>query len=83
MPSFLRQNSSWSYKQAIMVRILRAFLNNVSQVEMKTPLSLKPGKEGMSILTFHKIFFCDIASSHSIMLTEIPSIKLRRHEASV
>jgi acetyl esterase/lipase len=72
MPSFLRQNSSWSYKQAIMVRILRAFLNNVSQVEMKTPLSLKPGKEGMSILTFHKRILCDIVSSHFAMLTEKP-----------
>jgi acetyl esterase/lipase len=37
---------------------------------MKTPLSLKPGKEGMSILTFHKRIFCGIVSCPFTTLTE-------------
>ncbi|KAH8750118.1 Alpha/Beta hydrolase protein [Hyaloscypha sp. PMI_1271] len=46
LPSFTRQSSKWSLRQALGVRILQAVLKNMSDVEMKTPGSLKPGKEG-------------------------------------
>jgi hypothetical protein len=36
--------------QALVVRILQAVLKNMSDVEMKTPGSLKPGKEGDSFV---------------------------------
>lgn len=46
IPSFTRPHTRWTWKQAVRVRIVRAFLWNASITEMKTPLSLKPGKEG-------------------------------------
>lgn len=40
IPSFLRQHPQWSYKQALVVRILSAFLKTISQAEhgKATPL---------------------------------------------
>jgi acetyl esterase/lipase len=46
LPPSTRPTKKWSYNQAIRRRILHAFLTNGSLVEMKTPESLKPGKEG-------------------------------------
>ena len=50
LPSFLRPNPKWTYMQAVSVRVLRAYVQYMWQVEMKTPLSLKPGKEGIYYL---------------------------------
>lgn len=45
LPPFLRQHPTWSYRQAIMVQIVKTFLWNASMVEIKTPLALLPGAE--------------------------------------
>ncbi|KAB8346057.1 hypothetical protein FH972_023109 [Carpinus fangiana] len=45
IPSSLRPHAKWTLRQAIGVRVVKAFLYNVASVEMKTPLSLKPGSE--------------------------------------
>lgn len=45
LPPFLRQHPTWSYRQALMVQIVKTFLWNASMVEIKTPLALLPGAE--------------------------------------
>lgn len=46
LPPGTRPTKKWSYSQAIRRRVMHAFLTNGSLVEMKTPESFKPGKEG-------------------------------------
>jgi acetyl esterase/lipase len=46
IPSFLRQNPKWTYKQALGVRVLKEFLRYMSIVEIRTPTVLRQGKEG-------------------------------------
>jgi len=46
LPSSTRPTKKWTYNQAIRRRIFHALLTNGSLIEMKTPESLKPGKEG-------------------------------------
>jgi len=46
IPSSLRQNKNWTYRQAVGVRILKAFLGYMSVIEIKIPTPLKPGREG-------------------------------------
>lgn len=46
VPAPLRQNPKWSFLQAVRVRIVRAYLYHASIIRMRTPLSLKPGREG-------------------------------------
>src|SRR4051794_31774653 len=46
IPPSLRPNKSWSFAQAIRMRVLKAALQNMWHVEMKTPESLKPHGEG-------------------------------------
>lgn len=45
IPSFMRPHPKWSYRQAILVRIVRAFLWNSALVAVKTPLSITADKE--------------------------------------
>ena len=45
IPSVLRQNPKWTWKQAVRVRVVRAFLYWCSQVEMITPFDLTSGAE--------------------------------------
>ncbi|KAF2207039.1 hypothetical protein CERZMDRAFT_115390 [Cercospora zeae-maydis SCOH1-5] len=45
LPSSLRQHKDWTYRQAILVQIVKTFLWHASVVEMKTPLSLLPEAE--------------------------------------
>ncbi|PIA94788.1 hypothetical protein CB0940_08038 [Cercospora beticola] len=45
LPSSLRQHKDWTYRQAILVQIVKTFLWNASMVEVKTPLSIIPGAE--------------------------------------
>jgi acetyl esterase/lipase len=45
LPSSGRPHRSWSHKQAIRVRIVKAFLKHSSAVQVKTPQDLKPGPE--------------------------------------
>ena len=45
LPSRLRQNPKWSYRQAIAVRLLRALLWNLSMIEVRVPFPLSPGAE--------------------------------------
>lgn len=45
IPSFLRQNSKWTYQQALRVRLLRVFLYHASIVQIKTPTPLAAGAE--------------------------------------
>ncbi|KAF7194543.1 Esterase [Pseudocercospora fuligena] len=42
LPVSMRPHPAWSYKQSIMVQIVKSFLWNASMVQVKTPLSLKP-----------------------------------------
>ncbi|TVY85247.1 Steryl acetyl hydrolase, partial [Lachnellula suecica] len=42
----LRPHPAWTFSQALRIRILRAALQNFWHVEIATPLSLEPGKEG-------------------------------------
>lgn len=46
IPAVLRQTKKYSYNKAIRVRVMKAFLTHLSQVELKTPESLKAGAEG-------------------------------------
>lgn len=54
LPSSLRQSPKWTYAQAVRVRVLRAFLYNMSLVRVKTPLSLEPGREGDQFVVIQK-----------------------------
>jgi hypothetical protein len=45
LPRAGRPHSTWTMGQAIRVRIVKAFLAHSSAVQVKTPLSLSPGKE--------------------------------------
>ena len=51
LPRHLRQHPNWTFRQSIMVRIIRAYLYNTSIAEASTSLSLKPGKEGARFVT--------------------------------
>ncbi|KAE9378595.1 alpha/beta-hydrolase [Stipitochalara longipes BDJ] len=65
LPSFNRQSSKWSLRQALGVRILQAVLQNMSAVEIKTPENLNPGKEGDRFVTIQpakKNHYIDIVS---------------------
>ncbi|PSS23400.1 hypothetical protein M430DRAFT_97522 [Amorphotheca resinae ATCC 22711] len=46
IPKFLRQHPEWTYRQAIGVRILKAYLNTISPIAHGTSTSLSPGAEG-------------------------------------
>lgn len=46
IPSFLRQNPKWTYKQAIGIRLTKEVLRWMAAVEIATPLPLEGGKEG-------------------------------------
>lgn len=52
LPASFRQNPRWTLAQAIRVRLARAFLYNVSLVELKVPCSLAPGAEKERFVTF-------------------------------
>ncbi|KAF1809760.1 alpha/beta-hydrolase [Eremomyces bilateralis CBS 781.70] len=41
----LRPNPKWTFRQALMTRIVRSFLYHSANVEVRTPLSLRPGGE--------------------------------------
>ncbi|SMR49236.1 unnamed protein product [Zymoseptoria tritici ST99CH_1E4] len=45
IPSGTRPHKSWTYRQAILVQIVKSFLWNASMVQVKTPLSLSPNAE--------------------------------------
>jgi len=45
-----RPSKHWSYRQAIQVQILKALIKNFTAVEIKTPESLNPGKEGKQFI---------------------------------
>lgn len=45
LPASMRPHPKWSYRQAILVQVIKSFLWNASMVEMKTPLSLLPQAE--------------------------------------
>jgi acetyl esterase/lipase len=45
IPSSLRQHPQWTYKQALSVRIARAFLQNIWLMEIAPSGTLSPGKE--------------------------------------
>ena len=45
LPSATRPHPQWSYKQSVLVQIVRSFLWNAAMVQMKTPLSLLPQAE--------------------------------------
>ncbi|KAK7185754.1 alpha/beta hydrolase fold-3 domain-containing protein [Paraphaeosphaeria sporulosa] len=44
--TLVRQHPAWSFRQALALRMTRAFISVVSVVRMRTPLPLTPGKEG-------------------------------------
>jgi acetyl esterase/lipase len=45
IPTGLRPHPAWTYRQAILVQIVKSFLWNASMVQVKTPLSLLPNAE--------------------------------------
>lgn len=46
LPPQLRQDRDWSYRQALMNKLLKSFLRNYTAAHVKQPLSLKPRFEG-------------------------------------
>ena len=46
IPSLLRQNPKWTYKQALGVRVTKEFLKWMATIEVVTPTKLEAGKEG-------------------------------------
>jgi hypothetical protein len=48
IPAFTRPHPQWTYRQAIKMRLVKAFIFALSFVENVTPLSLEPGTEGDS-----------------------------------
>ncbi|KAL5440494.1 hypothetical protein PMIN07_006118 [Paraphaeosphaeria minitans] len=44
--ALVRQHPAWSFRQALALRVSRAFISIVSVARMRTPLPLVPGKEG-------------------------------------
>ncbi|KFY50470.1 hypothetical protein V495_00270 [Pseudogymnoascus sp. VKM F-4514 (FW-929)] len=51
IPSVLRQNSRWTYTQALGVRIVKAYLSFASAIEMRTTIDLRSGGEGARFVT--------------------------------
>ena len=45
LPTPLRQHPKWTYRQALMNKIMRTMMYHCSLVEVRTPLSLEPGAE--------------------------------------
>jgi acetyl esterase/lipase len=45
IPRFTRPHPLWTMQQAIRVRIIKAFLAHCSAIQIRTPLSLEPGRE--------------------------------------
>ncbi|KAJ4298986.1 hypothetical protein N0V90_004230 [Kalmusia sp. IMI 367209] len=43
--ALIRQHPTWSFRQALVLRITRAFIHTVSVIRMRTPLPLTPGAE--------------------------------------
>ena len=52
LPRFTRPNKNWTLRQAVRVRVVRAFLWNVSLVQMKIPMALTAGKEKERWVTY-------------------------------
>lgn len=46
IPSFGRPHRKWTLRQAMGMRVVKAFLYHSSEVRVRTPLSLKSGSEG-------------------------------------
>jgi acetyl esterase/lipase len=51
IPSFLRQNPRWTYKQALGTRVFKEVLRWMSAVEIATPMKLIAGNEGDKFVT--------------------------------
>ncbi|PVH91289.1 hypothetical protein DM02DRAFT_678163 [Periconia macrospinosa] len=49
--AFSRPNPKWTVRQALMNRLMRAFLYHSAVVQAKTPLNFKPGTEGDRFVT--------------------------------
>lgn len=71
IPIGTRPTRKWSYNQAIRRRILHAFLTNSSLVEVKTPESLEPGKEGNQFVIIEPAS----STSYKGVVTKDPEIK--------
>lgn len=56
LPRGLRQHKDWTYKQAILVRIVRSFLYTVATIEIRIPTPLLPGAEK------DQFTICEVAS---------------------
>ncbi|KAJ9644778.1 hypothetical protein H2199_003743 [Coniosporium tulheliwenetii] len=41
-----RPHPKWTYKQAVLIKLLKTFLHHAARIEIRMPLSLKPGREG-------------------------------------
>ncbi|KAL1610634.1 hypothetical protein SLS60_002304 [Paraconiothyrium brasiliense] len=52
--AFIRQHPTWSFRQALMLRVTKAFISTVSVIRMHTPLPLTPGKEGERFIVIKK-----------------------------
>ncbi|KAM3066539.1 hypothetical protein ACMFMG_002253 [Clarireedia jacksonii] len=53
IPQSLRPSPQWSYNQALRIRLLKAFLANLSRIELLTPPDLTPGAEQSRFATIH------------------------------
>ncbi|RHZ54404.1 uncharacterized protein CDV56_105160 [Aspergillus thermomutatus] len=49
----LRQNHEWSYRQALANTLIKIYLRTVSAIQMKSPLSLEPLREGGRFVVMH------------------------------
>lgn len=71
LPTIGRQSDKFSYNQAIRIRVMKAVLQHVSQVELKTPESLAPGKEGKQFVVIEPA----PSSSYTGVVLRDPEIK--------
>jgi acetyl esterase/lipase len=71
LPASFRPVSKWSYTQAVRVRLLKSAVKTMWTVEMKTPLSLKPGKEGKQFVVIEPA----TSSSYQGIVLKDPEIK--------
>ena len=77
LPPSLRQHPQWTYRQALMNELMRAFLYHSSLVEVKTPLSLEPGSEKdrfVKILPLDKELYRGVLRDTRIQPTVIGAI---------
>lgn len=73
LPAGLRQTNKYSLNKAVRIRVFKALLDLLSQIKIKTPEPLNPGKEGKQFVVIEPA----PSSSYAGIVLKDPEIKPR------